>query len=198
MSRKENYSLVLLAGGKSSRMGTNKAELLYRGETFTRVLLSKMQKLGIEQIYISGFEENGIETVWDIYTEMGPLGGLHACFRQVKTPYCFVLPVDVPQIPETVLEELLNCHEKNIEYENEKKLPVLLKHGERRENLIGIYPVQMADYIEELIEKRRLSVHGMLDSWGNICHEVTVPEWQVENINTKEAYEALLKMDKEG
>lgn len=30
----------------------------------------------------------------------GPLGGLEACFRKAKNPYCLVLGVDVPLVPE--------------------------------------------------------------------------------------------------
>ena len=197
MSRKEQYSLVLLAGGKSSRMGENKAAMTYQGQTFTKTLLSKAMSLGIEAVFISGFEEAGMETVWDIYPEVGPLGGIHACMKRIKTPYCLVLPVDVPQIPTDVLEALLVYHENCKRQGGEKELPVLLKHGERRENLIGIYSVQMEDFIEERIRSRRLSVHGMLDTWGNLCFEMEIPDWQVENINTREAYEELMKMSKE-
>lgn len=198
MNKKEQYSLVLLAGGKSSRMGSNKAELIFEGKTFTQVLLEKAKALGIGQICVSGYVEDGVETVWDIYPEIGPLGGIHACMNHVKTKYCLVIPVDVPQIPMEVLKALLKYHESICETKGEKSLPVLLKHGERRENLIGIYPVRMKDFIEERIKNQRLSVHGMLDQWGNICFEMNVPDWQVENINTRENYEELLKYCKEG
>ena len=194
MNREEKYSLVLLAGGKSSRMGKNKAELLYEGKTFTEVLIFKAKTLGIKEIYVSGFEAEGTVTVWDIYPERGPLGGIHACMKKVQTSYCLVLPVDVPQIPEELLERLLKHHENYQCRKGEKEVPVLLKHGDRRENLIGIYPVQMVDYIEALIEAHPASVHGMLDSWGNECFCVDVPEWQVENINTQENYQSLLGM----
>lgn len=194
MYRKENYSLVLLAGGKSSRMGSNKAELMFEGKTFTKVLLEKANRMGIEHIYVSGYEEDGFQTVWDIYPEMGPLGGLHACMHTVNTPYCLVLPVDVPQIPVELLESLIDYHEQM----NEKELPVLLRHGNRRENLIGIYPVRMKNFIEERIKDRRLSVHSLLDAWGHCCVECDVPEWQIENINTKENYEKLLRLAKRG
>ena len=197
MNRKEKYSLVLLAGGKSSRMGMNKAKLTYEGKTFTEMLVSKARDLGIEDIYVSGFEEEGVQVVWDIYPERGPLGGIHACMKQVKTPFCLVLPVDVPQIPKELLEKLLEFHDYNECKKEGKCMPVLLKHGDRRENLIGIYPVQMVDYMEELIKEHSASVHGMLDHWGNVCFCVDVPEWQVENINTQENYESLLGMSKE-
>lgn len=195
MNREEKYSLVLLAGGKSSRMGKNKAELLYEGKTFTEVLVSKAAELGIQDIYVSGFEKEGAAVVWDIYPERGPLGGIHACMKKAKTPFCLVLPVDVPQIPKELLEMLLEYHESHECKKADRSLPVLLKHGDRRENLIGIYPVQMVDYIEELIKDHPASVHGMLDSWGNECFLVDVPEHQVENINTRENYASLLGMN---
>ena len=197
MKRSENYSLVLLAGGKSSRMGSDKAKLMYQGKTFTKILLEKAKALGLKHRYVSGFQEEDVPTIWDVYTETGPLGGLHACMQQIKTPYCLVLPVDVPQIPTDVLEALLVYHENCKRQGGEKELPVLLKHGERKENLIGIYPIQMETFIEERIRSRRLSVHGMLDTWGNLWFEMEIPDWQVENINTREAYEELLKMSKE-
>ena len=189
MSRKENYTLILLAGGKSSRMGENKAKLLYKGKTFTRNLLEKAETLGIEHVLISGFEEEGFTTVWDIYSQRGPLGGIHACMKQMKTPFCLVLPVDVPQIPVGILEDLIHFHETKVE---SKTLPVLLKHDDRRENLIGIYPVEVMEFIENRIKEHSASVHGMLDDWGNVCFETSVDSWKVENINRKEDYEKLI------
>ncbi len=202
---KQVYSVILLAGGKSSRMGKNKAELLYDGKTFLENLILKVKELGISDIYVSGFETNreDVTVVRDIYTDRGPLGGIHACMKQAKTPFCLVLPVDVPQIPKEVLEDLLMFHVKhtfgylagygeNAVPADKKNLPVVLKHGERLENLIGIYPVEMMDFIEERIWQHSASVHGMLRAWGMYCWEAEFDEWRVENINTQEAYEALL------
>ena len=45
MSRADKYSLLLLAGGKSKRMGANKAELLYNGKTFVGTLIEKAKQL---------------------------------------------------------------------------------------------------------------------------------------------------------
>ncbi len=190
-NRSKKYSLLLLAGGKSSRMGQNKAQLLYEGKTFMENLICKGKQLGIEQIYVSGYqgEREDVESVGDIFPERGPLGGIHACMRRIETPFCLVLPVDVPQIPVEVLERLLMFHECSRE-----KVPVLLEHGNRKEYLIGVYPVDMVDFIENLIRERSASVHGLLRDWGFSCCKMEVPEWQVENINTQEAYQKLLEI----
>ena len=81
MARQDQYSLLLLAGGKSARMGTNKAELVYEGRTFLSHMLDKARKLGIERCYISGYtaQRDDVCSVQDQYPDRGPLGGLHAC-----------------------------------------------------------------------------------------------------------------------
>jgi len=195
MSRADNYSLLLLAGGKSSRMGSNKAELLYKGRTFVENSIDKMERLGIKKIFLSGYERKrtDLEVVRDIYREMGPLGGLHACMKRMETPYCLVLPVDVPQIPVEFLDKLLAAHELECKDPEKAKLPFLLKHGAFMEPLIGIYPVTMVDFIEERMKAERLSVFRMIEAWGCVCFEADIPAWQVANINTPEEYEKLLK-----
>lgn len=200
MDRGDKYSLLLLVGGKSSRMGKNKAELLYKGKTFVQQLIDKSRALGITDIYLSGYhqEEERVHIVWDIFPDRGPLGGLHACMKEIETPYCLVLPVDVPQIPQEVLEMLLSHHEESGSVLAGKEVPLLLKHGDRKEHLIGIYPVLMMDAIEERIKDHSASVHGMLEDWGYNCLSMDIPDWQVDNINTPEAYRVLLgKEEKE-
>ena len=109
MARQDQYSLLLLAGGKSARMGTSKAELLYEGKTFLEHMLERAQALGIEKCYISGYDSRreDVQTVWDIYPNRGPLSGLHASLKAMDTPYCLVLPVDAPKLPVDILEALL-------------------------------------------------------------------------------------------
>ena len=192
MNRHDTYSLLLLAGGKSSRMGTDKAELLYEGKTFTELLTEKADSLGIQKKYLSGHKStlSGIFAVPDVYPNRGPLGGIHACMCAMNTPYCLVLPVDVPQIPSEVLEKLLRYHECLPEHE--QKLPLLLEHGERVEPLIGIYPTKIKDAVENIIREDSAPVFRVLKKWGYRCFHMELPGWQAENINTPEAYQELL------
>ena len=61
--------------------------------------------------------------------------------------------------------------------------------------LFSYYPVEMVDFMEDLIRERSASVHGMLRVWGLLCCKMEIPKWQVENINTQEAYQELLAID---
>ena len=192
MERRNRYSLLLLAGGKSARMGTSKAELLYEGKTFLEHMLDKAQAVGIENYYISGYDarRENVHTVWDVYANRGPLSGLHASLQAMKTPYCLVVPVDAPKLPVEILEALLQRHEEQC---NEKVL--IWEHGVRQEPLIAIYPTAMADFIGSLIRDHAAPVFRAIDSWGFDSFRMEMPEEQIININTPELYKKLLGED---
>ena len=50
-----NFTMVVLAGGASSRMGREKSDLLFGGRTFLETQIEKGRKLGARQILISGY-----------------------------------------------------------------------------------------------------------------------------------------------
>ena len=189
MERYEKYSLLLLAGGTSARMGTPKAELQYEGKTFLEHMLGKARALGIRNCYISGYDpqQPDVTTVWDHFPERGPLGGLHACMKAISTPYCLVLPVDAPKLPVEILEALLSHHEK----QQDNKV-LIWEHGVRQEPLIAVYPTVMADAIETMICDHAAPVFRAIDSWGFTGFRMEMPQEQIININTPELYKKLL------
>ena len=189
MARNEQYSLLLLAGGKSARMGTSKAELLYEGKTFLQHMIHKAHALGIEKCYISGYtsQQEDVETVWDIYPDRGPLSGIHATMRTMTTPYCLVLPVDAPKLPVEILDGLLRRHE-----ETGSNKVLIWEHGVRQEPLIAVYPTAMADAIEDLIRDHAAPVFRAIDTWGFESFRMEMEQEQIININTPELYKKLL------
>ena len=189
MERKDRYSLLLLSGGKSSRMGCDKAALLYEGKSFLEHMLDKAAHLGIEKFYLSGCASprENVRSVWDIYPDRGPLGGLHASLKAMDTPYCLVLPVDAPKLPEEILEELLAEHEKR-----GSDRVLIWEHGVRQEPLIAVWPTAMADYIEEQIREGGAPVMRCIEGWGCESFRREMEREEVLNINTPELYRQLL------
>lgn len=185
------YSLLLLAGGKSSRMGTNKADLLYGDKTFLEHMLDKAHSLKIEKCFISGYssQRGDVQTVLDQFHDRGPLGGLHAGMKVIDTPYCLVLPIDAPLLPLHVLESLLRAHREHAK----KDRALIWEHGDRKEPLIAVYPVAMVSTIEELICDRPVPVFRALDRVGYDCCRIEIDETEIINVNTPELYEKLLK-----
>ena len=189
MERRNRYSLLLLAGGKSARMGTSKAELLYEGKTFLGHMLDKARAVGIENYYISGYDAHReeVQTVWDVFSNRGPLSGLHASLLAMTTPYCLVVPVDAPKLPVEILDALLQHHEQR---STEKVL--IWEHGVRQEPLIAIYPTAMANFIGNLIRDHAAPVFRAIDSWGFESFRMEMRSEQILNINTPELYQKLL------
>ena len=193
MERCKQYSLLLLAGGKSSRMGRPKPELPYQGKTFLEHMLCKARQLGIDTCYISGWAspQQDVQTVWDIYPDRGPLGGLHACMEVMNTPYCLVLPVDAPTLPVSILESLLTAHERSPDPER----VLIWEHGDRQEPLIAVYPRSMAPRIAALIRKDSAPVFRAISQWGYDRFRLELKQAQPVNINTPELYETLLQQN---
>ena len=189
MERNKRYSLLLLSGGKSNRMGADKAALLYEGKSFLEHMLDKAGRLGIDKFYIAGGSSprSDVQAVADIYPDRGPLGGLHAGMLAMDSPYCLVLPVDAPTLPAEILEELLCEHEKR---PGEKVL--IWEHGVRQEPLIAVYPTAMVPHIEELIRESGASVMRCIEGWGYESLRRELAEEGPININTPELYKRLL------
>lgn len=194
----EEYSMLILAGGKSRRMGEDKAGLLFRGSPFWRVLADKGQRLdGIKKIYLSRESKEtkdieDVQRVYDEYPERGPLGGMQAAFAKMDTPYCLVISVDVPQIPVEVLQHLLNCHKEKIR-SGMAAGALLLEHEGRIEPLIGIYHTKYASLIEDEIKERSCPVFRILDKIGYETDIQEVQKGQVVSLNTPQEYKKMLE-----
>lgn len=102
----------VLAGGLSSRMGTDKALLRLGGRTLLEIALAKVRAVCGEAAILCGSAERaamlGIygRCVVDRLPECGPLGGVDAALRDAASPRVLIMPVDVPLLPADMLERL--------------------------------------------------------------------------------------------
>ncbi len=101
---RSNVLGVILAGGKSSRMGTDKAQLSFAGNsmlTHTKQLLSQAN---VQNIVVSGKDYQ----CPDIIENAGPLGGIHSVIKAYRPSAILVLPIDMPLMQPKLLEQLIN------------------------------------------------------------------------------------------
>ena len=104
---------VIFAGGKSSRMGEDKALLPFSNSpTLTQFQLQKLQKL-FKYVYIScknkdkfDFKANFIE---DVKTDniFAPTTGFVAIFKELKDEFFFAISVDTPFISKNEIEKII-------------------------------------------------------------------------------------------
>jgi len=105
---------ILLAGGKSTRMGTNKAFLELDGQTLVERSLSVLQNTFVEVLISSNqpeFYPYGVRIIPDIFPEMGPLSGLHACLQAASFDQCFFVACDMPFLQEDLIRFLAGLSE---------------------------------------------------------------------------------------
>lgn len=188
-SDRKKLSLVVLAGGKSSRMGSDKSDLIYRNRTFLEIQMEKGKQLGIEEILVSGYRGSCCagRIVLDRFVERGPLGGLEACFRQASSRRCLVLSVDTPLVSVSELQGLIEKDQIG------NARATILQHGEKQEPLIGIYDTGLADAMAEALGEGRGSVFAFLKKTGYGVYHSRGEELQFQNINKKEHYQRLLQ-----
>lgn len=177
-------SLIILAGGKSLRMGTNKAHLHWHAMRFIDVLVEKGKQMGFGEIILSGTRENieGCRNVSDILPGRGPLGGMHSALLASSFDNALLVPVDCPGISIMTIEALVEMH---ISQNNEI---TLLQHGNRLEPLIGMYATVFHQKILPVIESTGAPVFRALDRGNISIYHMKEAEPGILNLNTKEAY----------
>lgn len=184
----EDFTLVILAGGASSRMGKEKSDLILDGQTFLETQIRKGRQLGAKKILISGYrgELCSEEIVPDRIPGQGPLGGLESCFRKAETAKCLVLGVDTPLVP---VEELRNLLKYTIE-EADKPVTMLCHNG-KEESLMAVYDAGLYKEITDFLESGRSSVYQFLNTIGYSLYHTSEPERYFQNINDSAAYEKI-------
>ena len=186
------FSAVILAGGKSSRMGSCKAELPWGGKTLVEHQVNKISALGISDIMVSGYSRpvTGTRFVPDIYPEKGPLGGIHACLCAANKAACFVISVDAPLFSPDEMKLLIKAH-----LAGDSPITVAEYLG-TLEPLIGVYDSSLSDAAEEILQGANTSVKHLLDQIGFAVCEFS-DENSVRNCNTPDEYNELYTETKE-
>jgi len=105
---------IVMAGGDSQRMGSDKASLLLDGQTLLHSVIATMQQLFPQVIVSVRQPRAGIDLpqVCDEQPDGGPLAGLVASLGQITTPWAFMVACDMPFVVPEVVELLAGCRIK--------------------------------------------------------------------------------------
>lgn len=181
-------SAIILAGGYSSRMGREKAELLFHGKSLVRRQAELLSSLGIEDILLSGYTGAvpGTRFVPDIIPHRGPLSGIHAGLAAAKHGAALVLAVDTPLVPPPLLEELIGAHRTGV---------TIVSHSGGWEPLIGVYDTALAPLCEKLLHGENSSIRQLLRQTELRLLEYGGDARLLMNCNTPEDYAALLSYE---
>lgn len=185
-------SLIILAGGRSRRMGRDKASLPVDGSTLLRHLVDRLRPAADEVIVAGGGNPEIRDVRWvpDALPGAGPLGGMAAGLRAAAASAAWVVACDLPDVvPELarLLFSTLGTYEA----------VVPRPHG-RAEGTCAVYRTVLAARVEELLRQRRHSVLALLDRSrvryldGEELRAADPDLRSFRNLNTPEDYERWL------
>ncbi|MBA6296976.1 molybdenum cofactor guanylyltransferase [Colwellia sp. MB02u-9] len=145
---------VVLAGGKSSRMGQDKASLQREKQDMLSYSMSLLKAAGSSQVLVSGGEQ-GID---DLVANLGPLGGIQSIIKQFKPQALLILPVDLPLMTSVELARLKQVGELSHQacYFTDNYLPLYL-------------PVNA--FVEQFFQQLLTKPHSQLKSKTSFSHE---------------------------
>ena len=129
-----DVSAVLLAGGKSRRMGQDKAAIVFSGKPLWQIQLDLLRSLNPQEIFVSAqtdptWRPLDVRFVPDNSPSRGPLSGLSASMARIRSNHLMILAIDMP----------LRSLSHNIQ-PGCGALPMI---ENRAEPLAAIYPVQV-------------------------------------------------------
>ena len=179
---------LVLAGGKSLRMGSDKGLLNYFGKAHRNFSIEILQKLGLNT-YLSVRKEQEItdmQTIEDAFLGLGPFGAICSAFQSNPNLAWLVLATDLPFVDENILKKLL-------EKRNPSKIATAIKGKNKDfpEPLITIwepksYPILLNYLAQGISCPRKVLIN-------NDVEIVEIDDDIIRNINTPEEFDAVKK-----
>ncbi|WP_430785642.1 molybdenum cofactor guanylyltransferase [Virgibacillus flavescens] len=151
---------VILAGGLSTRMGTNKALLPLKNKLVIGHITEEMKLLSSKTVIISNdpgpYCFLGLPVIQDNYLDQGPLAGLEAALKRIEVDYFLVSACDTPFISKNVYQ-LLYSHLK----EADAVVPIYQK---KIHPLSGIYHKRIHSAIQHQLDAGHRKIKTLFEN----------------------------------
>lgn len=145
---------VILAGGKSKRMGTDKAFLDVGREAMIRRVAEELAKLFAELLICGGEEETGkrlgLRVITDLIKGGGPLSGIHAALHGAKYGQSLVVACDMPFVSAPLAQYMIRQAEGY-----DVAVP---RHGIHLQPLFAVYSKSCSKVVEESLHAGRYKI----------------------------------------
>lgn len=199
------FTLTILAGGNSSRMGTDKALVNILGQTMIERILTRAKTMEWATIHIitnrpQDYTHLGLSLYRDVVLGKGSLGGIYSALHYSPTAYTFVLACDMPFINPALIRYMQNL------CANDPYDVVVPRVQGHPQGLHAIYKQTCLPAIRRKLDANRLKVIGFFDEMR--VHYLDEAEYTpftpggeaFRNINTPEELaeaQQLASMDRE-
>lgn len=177
----EDMGVIILAGGKSSRMGEDKGLMSLFGRSMISYVLEKALEISSEIIIVTdntNYKKFGQKVIKDTYKEKGPLSGIYSGLKASDFDKNLILSCDIPYLKIGLLHFLI--------YQSEGFDITVPIHSERIHPLIGIYSKRCLDHFENAIKEGNLKITNTFKNLNvNIVNADEFDDIEFKNLNSK-------------
>jgi molybdenum cofactor guanylyltransferase len=161
-NRMNDVTAVLLAGGKSRRMGVDKRFLRFGRETLLQRALAVYERVFTEILIVvaeSGHElsDIGHRVVTDLVPNCAALGGLYTGLSVAGSPRVFAAACDMPFLDPAVIGHLLEWGDEDV---------VMPQLSTGPQPMHAVYSKACLPYFEQMIAMKNLSIQAVLEHHG--------------------------------
>ncbi len=182
MNHSGNISAIILAGGKSSRMGEDKGLMLLNNTPMITPIIKLAEWFADEIIIVSnqsGYDQFGYPVVEDLIKESGPLAGIHTGLENITNQKSIVLSCDVPFVSKELLQFVIDASEG---YD----VTIPEKNGKTHQ-IIGVYDKSISGFIKEELERGQRKIKLALEKLNlNVIDANVFDQKLFTNLNSRE------------
>jgi len=190
----KDVSVFVLAGGRSSRMGSDKALLPIAGLNLLQIAVAKAREVSPRTVIVGCRERYAQygETIEDIIPGCGPLSGIHAALSTTRCELNLILSVDMPLMPADFLRWLTQTAASGDE------LAIVPEAHGRTQPLCSVFRRAAIAPVENEFETGEYKVDRLFSILPTRL--VAEIDWQAagflpdifRNVNTPDEYEAVV------
>ena len=178
----KEIGIIILAGGKSSRMGQDKGLMMFKNKAMISHVIERVWTISNDIMIISNnvaYEKFGLKVHPDIHKEIGTLGGIFTGLSRSETEYNMILSCDTPFITSELLQLLIS---KADNYD-----VCIPTYNQRSHQLIGIYTKNCMAIFEKKIKEKDFKIRNSFNLLNvNLVDCNHMNENNFTNINTVE------------
>lgn len=168
---------VLLAGGKSRRMGEDKRYLHVGERTLFERGLEVLRTVFSDVLVVIAADSEPLDipvrVLRDVIPHCGSLGGLFTGLREAKTPYAFVVACDMPFLSIRTIEAFVDRrHQVDV---------VMARNGRSLQPLHAVYGKRCLPVVEGMIRAGDLKIQHLVDN--PLVHVRLVEEEECQRID---------------
>ena len=183
---------VIFAGGKSSRMKTDKALLPFKDKTTLSEFQYHKLSQGFSRVYLSAKQNKfpfQCVVIKDCYTESSPLVGLLSVFDYLDDDAVFILSVDAPMVHMDIINTLIKAY-----YQNPDADAIIAQSPQGIQPLCGIYTRTIATMLQNHYAQGKHALSPLLRE-AHTYWVVFEEEKPFANLNTPNEYHAIFHQE---